>query len=420
MTVAGQPALFAAGLVGLSPYVLIYSQRVMLEVPTLAFALAAIVHFERHLRDRRGRDAVVACLFAACAALTRFDGVYLVPYFGLRLLATRRWSLLATRPVLVGLTLAALLVGPYYLLTFREYGGGIGTAATAGTRPDNVPLYSLERLAFYPYTLLHLVGWPLAVAGYLSVLVVATRRPFPVGPAFALLAAVYLTFTPLADVETRHSIYWVPAWAVTIAWLASAAVARRRGLGVLLAVGLIVGTGVELWRHTFRYVRGYEAAAKWMLSHRQTDRPFLADGELSGSIVYHTRLHDPARRVTVLRADKLLYSMFSDPTSGYAQHAATPADVLRILHDYDPEFVLVEDPAPSFRHDPVPGSELLLRTLRRHPTLYPPAQEVPLDTNYDRYEGVRLHIFRKLHRNPNPTSAIELPVHGLGKTLGGR
>lgn len=414
------PALLAAGLVGLSPYVLIYSQRVMLEIPTFAFALAAVVRFEHHLRDRRARDAILACLFAACAALTRFDGVFLIPYFGLRLLFTGQLKLLFTRPVIVGVALAVVLVVPYYLLTFREYGGGIGTAAGTGTRPDNVPLYSPERLVFYPAALFNLVGSPFAAVGFVSLFLVAIRRPIPLGPAFALLVAVYLTFTPLADIEVRHSIYWVPAWAVLAVWLVSAGFTFRRWLGVLLAVGLLGGTGVELWRYTFRSVRGYEAAAEWMLKHRRTDRPFLADGELSGSIVYHVRLHDPARRVTVLRGDKLLYSMFSDPTSGYAQHAATPADVLRILHEYDPEFVLVEDPAPSFRDEPVPGSVLLIRTLRENPTLYHPEKVIPLDTTYDRYEGVQLHIFRKLARNPNPTSAIAIPVHGLGKTLGGK
>jgi hypothetical protein len=412
------PALFAAGLVGLSPYVLIYSQRVMLEIPTFAFALAAVVRFEHHLRDRRGRDAVLACLFAACAALTRFDGVFLLPYFGLRLLFAGQLKLLFTRPVIAGVTVAAVLVVPYYLLTFREYGGGIGTAAGTGTQPDKVPLYSPERFVFYPSAMVYLVGWPFAVVGFLGLALALIRRPFAVGPAFALLAAVYLTFTPLAEIEARHSIYWVAGWAVPVAWLVSAAFALRRWLGVLLAVGLVCGTGYELWRYTFRYVRGYEDAARWVLDHRQTDRPILADGELSGSVVYHVRLHDPARRVTVLRGDKVLYAMFSDPTSAYTEFARTPAEVLATLHDYDPEFVVVEDPAPAFRDAPVPGAELLARTLRANRHLYDPVEVIPIRTNYDRFEGTALVIYRTLARNPNPKPVRALAVPGLGKSVG--
>ncbi len=413
------PSLVAAALVGFSPYFFVLSQRVMLEVPTFALAVAAVVHFEKYLTDCRGRDAILACLLAALAMLTRFDAVFLAPYFALRLLGTRQFALLLNRPVLIGVALAAVLVGPYYLLTLREYGDGIGTAAGAGTRPDNAGLFSLERLAFYPSSLVYLVGWPFALVGFLALVVVIVRRPFPVGRTAALLAAVYLTFTPLADAEARHSIYWVPAWAVAVAWLVGAAFAFRRWLGVALAVVLALGTGYEVWRHHFRYVRGYEDAARWVLAHRETDRPILADGELSGSIVYHTRLHDPARRVTVLRGDKLLYAMFSDPTSAYTAFARTPADVLAILHDYDPEFVVVEDPAPAFRAAPVPGAELLARTLRENKHLYHPEKPIPLRTNYDRFEGVSLVVYRKLIRNPNPTPLRSLPVPGLGKAIGG-
>ena len=71
----------------------------MLEVPALALGLIAVVHFEKHLRDRRFRDALLACLFAACCALTRFDGVFLIPYFALRMASTRNWQLLKSRAV---------------------------------------------------------------------------------------------------------------------------------------------------------------------------------------------------------------------------------------------------------------------------------------------------------------------------------
>src|SRR5262249_55478177 len=67
------PAVAVLGLVLFlfAPLVFDYSGYVLLEVPTLAWVLAAVFHFERYLVEERPRDAVLACLFAALAALTR-------------------------------------------------------------------------------------------------------------------------------------------------------------------------------------------------------------------------------------------------------------------------------------------------------------------------------------------------------------
>ena len=76
----GRPvALAALGVLGVAPLVFTYSAYVLLEVPTLALVLASVFHFERYLGEGRARDAILACLFAAFAALTRFDGVLLLP-----------------------------------------------------------------------------------------------------------------------------------------------------------------------------------------------------------------------------------------------------------------------------------------------------------------------------------------------------
>ncbi len=411
------PALLAVLWVGLTPVVFVFSQRVMLEVPCFALVLAAVVHFEHYLKAQRGRDAILCGLFAAAAVLTRFDAVLLLPYFGLRLLLTASWRLLGRRAVVWGVFLAVLVAAPYYLVTLKVYGGGLSAAATTGTAPHVAGLSVWERVAFYPARLLEQAGWAvgLAFVGGLAVAAWQARRDS--GPAFALLVAVYATFTPLAEHDNRHAIYWLPAVGVfaagAVGW-----VWRWKWPAVLLAVAITGGAGYEACKQAFRYVFGYEAAATWVVEHRTTDRPILADGEFSGSVVYHTRLHDPARRVWVLRGDKLIYSMFSDPGSGYKQHAAGEADVLAVLDKYDPEYLVIEDPPPTFHE--VAGSELLRATLKAHPEKYEVAERVTVRSNYDRFtdSGVTLLIYRKLHRNPDAVTDIRVEVGGLGATLG--
>jgi hypothetical protein len=391
--------------------VFVYSQRVMLEVPTFALLMAAVVHFEQYLRAGRGRDAMIACLAAAGAALTRFDGVLLAVYFGLRLLTTRRWAVLLNRPVLFGVLLAVALTLPYYVFTWAVY-PGVGV----GTHPDSNALSPLQRWTYYLTTLPDQAGWPLAVVAVGGLVVTIARDRRRSGPTFALLAATFLFFAPLSELEFRHGIYWLPAVAV----LACRLVRAAGKWGPVLAVGLLAGGVWEVTGQAYRYVFGYEDAARWVLAHRTTDRPVLVDGEFTTSLVYHVRKHDPARRVWVLRGDKLLYAVFSDPTTGYKPFARTPAEVLDRLEKYDPEFVVVEDPPPDFHV--VEGVELLLATLKANPDRYVVEVTIPVRSNYDRFTapGTCLLVYRKLHRNPNAATAVEIEVLGLGQTLGAR
>jgi len=414
-------ALLAAAVTGFTPVVFVLSQRVMLEVPTLACVIAAVVHFEKYLTDRQGRDAIFACLLAAAAVLTRFDGVLLVPYFVIRLLRTWNLALLLRRPVWIGVIVAALPTLPYYAYTLTVYGSGIGTAAASGTGTNDTG-FRPWNLVYYVATLPEQAGWGVTVAAVVGFVLTVVCHRHTSGPAFGLLLAVYLLFSPLAQLEVRHAIYWLPAVAVCavrpVQWL------WAKGWRVWSIVGL-VALAASVWWHVqdqkYLYVFGYEDVAKWVVEHRTTDRPILVDGEFAGSLVYHTRLHDPDRKVWVLRADKVIYNQFSDPSTGYRQYAHTEAEVLELLEKWDPEFVVVEDPQPDFHR--VAGSELLQQTLRANSgedKPYEQLEPIPVRSNYDHVTepGATLVMYRKRHRNPATTTDIQIEIIGLGRTIG--
>jgi hypothetical protein len=412
-------ALLATAFTTLTPVVFVFSQRVMLEVPTFALALAAVVHFEKHLHTQRGRDAILACLLAAGAVLTRFDGVFLLPYFGLRILRTWNFRLLWRWPVVAGVLIAAILTVPYYWLTITLYGTGLGTSVTAGTDPNAPDIWPP---VFYLATLSEQAGGGLAVVAVSGLLLTIACHRKESGPAFGLAVAVFVTFTPLAEQDARHAIYWLPAVAVfavrPVQWVWVRGWKWAASVGVL---GLFVWAGSHLNHLPYRYVFGYSDAMTWVTDHRATDRPLLVDGELAGSFVYHTRVQDPSRRVWVLRADKVLYNQFSDPSTGYRQYASTEAEVLALIEKWDPEFVVVEDPQPAFHH--VEGSELLRRTLKNNcgeGKAFAVVERIPIRTNYDKFlePGAALVIYRKLHRNPAASNDVQMELVGLGRTVG--
>jgi hypothetical protein len=403
----GDVAAVAVGLLAVGRLVFDFSRYVLLEVPTLGWVLASVFHFEQYLSDRRPKDAVLACLFAAAAALTRFDGVVLLPYCGLRLLLTGNLRLLLKPTVVAGVLLAAGLTGPYYLLTYTEYAAGLSGAAVSGTNPDTATTGGpADRLLTYPGFLPFQVGWPVVAAAVVGVFVTNRRAA---GPWFALSAATYLTFTPLAEPEPRHAIYWLPA----VCGLAAVAAVRA---GPLVVVPLIVACGYEATRNPGPYLRGYEPVARWVADRASGDRPVLFDGILNGNFVYQLRRADPGRRLWVVRGDKLLYATLSDPATGYTEFAATDADVLSALHAADPEFVVVETPLLAHDERPVrvPGADRLRRLLDADPARFPLQGEWPLDTNHEFYRLTRLRVYRKADRNPAAVRAVAVPVLGMG------
>lgn len=402
-------ATWAALLLGLGPLVLRHSQQVMLEVPTLAWALMAIFHFERYLNEERPRDALLSCLAAAAAALTRFDGVVLLPYFVIRLLATRRWNVLKRPPVLAGLVLAMLLAGPYYAYTWKVYGGTIQKAAAEGTMPDSTTFRPERNLPFYPVRIYRHAGPLLAVAAVVG-LIVALRRRRPIGVSLALMLAVYLTFTPLAELEDRHAIYWVPALCALGAELLLALPPPARWSTGIILVGAAMAQQVI---EPPRYVFGYADAAHTVMTRERQANVVFFDGCLSAGFIYQVRRYDPLREVTVLRGDKLVYGVLSDPAGGYEERATSAEEILTLLHRYDPDWIVLEAPQAMFPDLPAP--KRLRKTLLDHPERYErvPELDVPLRTDHLAFTRVVLEFYRPKVRNPNREQLREIPMLNL-------
>jgi len=391
------------------------SRHVLLELPTLALVLGSIVHFEAYLTQGKRRDALLVCGFAAAAALTRFDGVVLLPYFGLRLVMLRRFSVLLHGSVLIGIAGAALATVPYYAFTWLHYGQGLSTAATQGTIQESSGFLALRNFIDYPLFVRWQVGFAAVFFGIIGAVVPGGFRRF--GPAYALFAATYVAFVPLAEPEMRHAVYWLPAVAVFAARGAMVFWQRfGRTVGTIGVVALVGGTTLQAVWDPGWTVRGYEDAAIHVLTKRETDRPVLMDGVLNGGFIYQIRRHDPERKVQVLRGDKLFYAMLSDPRSGYTQFAADEAELLKLLHDADPEWIVLEQPQLFYMH--LHGATLLRETIAKYPERFRLEYVVRIGGNHDEFTTGRLELYRKLDRNPHPIAPSAVPVLGLGRAIG--
>lgn len=409
-------AAAAVLLFGLSPLVFEYSHYVMLEVPTLALALGAIYHFTRYLDAERRRDLALAALLSALAALTRFDAVYLPPLFLLMIAARRRWSLLRRREVLAAAGAAALLVLPFFALMAREIGWFHLRQATETLSPNFPGYLTASRYLFYPSHLPSQVGaLTLLTAGVGMVAGLAAWRRVTL-PYYAMIAATYVTFTPIGEMDSRHAIYWVPAFSFFAAHGLFTVATRLRApqLHLPLAAMVIAAAALSVLSRPRTFVRGYEGAARYVASQPDAPPFCLFVGRLNGDFIYQLRRHDAARRVWVLRADKLFYSVLVNAQTDYRQYAAGDAETLELIFKYDPTFLVVEEPpGPAW----IEAEDRLREIIENHPERFRLESEVPLDSNTAEFARTRLKIYRNTFRNPNPERRVGAELLMLRRTF---
>ncbi len=329
--------------------------------------------------------------------------------------------------MLLAAGLAVLVVAPFYLLTLRGFGGAHLQAVTEGTCDNSTHFLAPQNLLYYPSVVPQQLGWFAAVPALLGLGLALTpaRRPRS-WPYLALVLATYVTFTPMAEIEPRHAIYWVPALAV----LAADGILFLAGLGLrhqpeapargfffpslALRAGMVgavvLGTAVVSCREPAPYVRGYEEAARYVVEHTTDSPTCMFDSFLNGDFIYQVRRHDPERRLWVLRGDKLFYGVLSDPHAAYQEWVHGEDDILALIYRYDPEFLVIEDPQVYF-HMPMP--ERVRAALHGHPEYFRLEATIPVQTNSLGPRPIRLEVFRNLRRNDHPDRCLEFEVLGM-------
>jgi hypothetical protein len=410
-------ACLAALVFGLCRETFEHSRAVMLEVPTVAAALGFIFHFERYLDRRRRWELLLVGFWLVVTGLMRYDAVVLLPYVLLRLAVTKRFALLRRWDVLLTVGGVLVALAPVYGLAAMHIGDQHAIGATAGTN-EEVSRDGWDGILYYPYRLWHQLGFyaaEFAVIGGLVALVVPTIRAKS-GIYLALIAATYGTFTPMAEQESRHSIYWLPAWAVLAAescflpWR----LARDRLVSGVLAFLLVLATSTWILLQPVPWVQGYGDAAKYVLANSRGPTVCLFDGLMDGTFIYEMRAADPTRRVWVYRGDKLFYAVRSDPAAGYKEWVETDADLRRRLEAAAPDFIVLED--PPLKYD-LPMPKRLRAVLAAWPERFERVETLSIrNCNKEFLDGGRLVIYRS--RRPAPANRrLEMPMLWGGTTI---
>lgn len=363
------------------------SQRVaadvMLEFPSLALALAALL-FLRELEPRLTvRHALWFAAFAGAAMWTKQNVLFLIGVPLAYVVFARRWRLLREPPVWVATAVfgvaVAGIVAVQKLSPFTQNSGWPKTTLVE-TVTVNVPYYLRELTEEFG-----LIATVIVLAGVAFAAV--RRRP----GTCALYAAWAVTGLGLVAVlpprDPRYLFFIYPAMLV-LGYTLLAELGKRL-LGERRAWAL-PATAAAAWILLFAhipnvYLRGPSEAAR-LVAAASPER-VLYCGRTNGTFIFSVRSMAGRRNVAVLRGDKLPAGIF-DPKAFEA-----------FAHDYGIQHVVLERNKVERRawdklfDSPPPGLELV--------------REIALDSSEENLSGA-LRVFRFANPSSNPKSTVKI------------
>ncbi|MGA9994454.1 MAG: glycosyltransferase family 39 protein [Pyrinomonadaceae bacterium] len=410
-------AAIAVLVFALSPLIFQFSHYVMLELPTVAMGLAATFYFVRYMDEEQRRDLLLAGLFSVLTALTRFDAIYLLPLFVILLVARGRLGILKRKEVWIVAAVAILLVLPFYAMTTASMGWLHFKSVTEQVDAGQPAFFSLKRLFFYPSKLPQQLGWLALVPAVVGIVYsMKTSRRSQTLIYFAIIVSVFLTFTPVAETDSRHTIYWIPAFAffaaegiaLLTAWL------RQPKLYLPLAALLILGMTWHAFSKPLAHMRGYEEAAQYVVANSNTSPFCLFQGHLNGNFVYQVHRHDADRKLWVLRTDKLLFSVLVNAGVEYKQFTENDEEMLATIYKYDPEFILIEETQGA---ETIPAENHVREVINNHPERFRLEKTFPIESTDTGFFSGQIKVFRNIFRNTNPDRHLNLEILMLRRSL---
>ena len=407
----GPLAAIAVGLAAMAiPGMALWGRQIMLEVPSVAFAVWAALLLQRHITTGRAPALYLSALLLLCATYTKITTTFLFPVFGLVLLAAQGTGLLRTRRtwIVVGLTIVGLL--PIIFLTLKF--GAANVQSVTGIPDVAVPRNSIAGWVWYATRLPRLLGWPLLLLAALAVPLAFTRRLarsdlvllggwFVVGYLF--LSAIDLK-------ESRHALVILPP-TLLAAGLALHMLLPRFAGPALLA--LVIGTGVFTWQYApTPAVEGYREAAEWIAREAPKDSVVVFSGKRDGSFIFNMREIDARGDISILRADKLLLDIAVRRTLGVQERALSEQEIGDLLDRNGALYVVAQD---DFWTD-LPVMARLQSVLRS--SHFQQVAEIPVVANVD-VEDKRLRIYRNLGNVATGPHTVDLNLPIIGKRVQG-
>ncbi len=402
-----------------APGIALWGRQPMLEIPSMAFAVWAMLLLRRYVDSDRLWHLSLGLLLMLCAVYTKFSAIFLVLAADLmRLSADPRGMLTRPRHWFAALGFALALV-PGILLTLRFGSANLQSLSSIPDAP--VAKWTIEGWTWYARALPELLGWPLllvAAAGLLVMLLpgwgqAGRERRADRALVFGWLGIGYLFFSYIDLKEARHATLILPPL------LLAAGIAVNRVLPVprrgSIAAGLLLAATVG-WTAAFApvpYFAGYREAAAWIGQHAPPGAVVVFSGKRDGSFVFNMRANAAQRPdIFTVRADKLLLRIAVRRTIGVTQNQMAEAEIGALLDRIGASYVVAQ---PDFWTD--------LEAMRRfqavlHSDQFVEVARFPVRTTTPE-DDRELVIFRNRHEVAPAGSRLSVDLPIIGRSLEG-
>jgi hypothetical protein len=388
---------FAAALFLTNVMALRAGQHLLSEMPMVALVLVATNALVEWREIRKTTYLVLFVIAAAVSLYAKQLAALMFPTYAAILIGTLGWHGIANRRVV-------LLAGGAALLAFPI------VAMSAGFGPANVELVwaNIRHLVdgTRELSLLTLSGrivrthlsWPAIVVMLMAAAVMAVRRRRATATSMAWIVSVVGSTAVIAYrfEPARYAFGALPAYYLLIASLIEAPRSRVTKAGVFVVLTMLLGW--QMW--SVRSVRpsgagGYEAAAQFVVARSQQPAVLFHAVSDTGYFVFFARVHDLARRLVVLRAEKLL-------TSPHAGDSTTPDQLAALLRRQGVHYVVIEE-----RDAETPVLRLLHTELRS--PRFAERRRIPIGTREPGASGADIVVYEFLEAGP-PAPDAEVSI----------
>lgn len=402
-------AFFASAFLATSPIVIFLTRSVMSEMPAVALMMAAVYFFHRFCVTER-RSALAAFVVTAVLSLyAKQLAVWVLPALIVPAVMTLGVRRLFRWDVIVAAATAAILLIPLVAITLRLSPTNLAMIGEVH-KHARIDMMMLVRSAIGEQ-LTPLTVW-LAACGVLMALVRRDRR---VLLFVAWIACVFGGLYVTGIIEPgRYTIYWVPAFAVLAASCAASVqrlIVRRIVFVVLFAAVVLQGRTAAVQKNMVG-AEGYEEAARFVLDANPGPTVLFSGDVDTGFFTFFIRKHDPARRLVVLRSDKVLTTsrMFRPSVE---DRISRPEEIYGVLHTFGTRYVVIEDQ---------PSRSKVLEWLRQelHSSAFIERKRIPIGTTDSRLAGTSLVVYEFTNPSPPAGDAVldmHLPVIGQSVTV---
>jgi hypothetical protein len=307
-------------------------------MPMAALVIWSVHRLLRFCDTRRRSDLVWFAVLVTASLYAKQLAILMLPVYLVILVAMLGWRALVTRRVALGALGVSVLLLPLAIMTVGLSPANVGIAVSNATR-----LLSGGRDASVNVILGTIISTHLTLPALLvtlaSVVLLIRRRSREVLIGLTWVASVVggsVVFAGAIE-PARYAFGAIPAYFLLTAGLASEARSRSARVGVTAVLAAAVFWQAWTIRDTEPSgAGGYEAAAQYVVQHAGQPS-VLYDSTLdTGYFMFFVRKHDPARRLIVLRSDKVLHL---DP----GEEALVEGRVEWALQTFGVQFVVVEE-----------------------------------------------------------------------------